>query len=100
MLSSLHKRSAIQESTEPAWMVAERCGISGQTVWEWRKRDSLQDRSHIAHRLRTTLTPAREAVAVSLRKTLLLPPDDLLSVVREFLNPNVSRSGRDRCLRR
>jgi hypothetical protein len=26
--------------------------------------------------------------------------DDLLAVVREFLNPEVSRSGLDRCLRR
>ncbi len=39
-------------------------------------------------------------MAVSLRKTLLLPLDNLLAVVREFLNPNVSRSGLDRCLRR
>lgn len=39
-------------------------------------------------------------MAVSLRKTLLLPLDDLLSVVREFLNPKASRSGLDRCLRR
>ena len=108
MLISLHKqatttpkvRAAIQASDEPAWMVAERYGISEQTVWKWRKRDSVQDRSHTAHRLRTTLTPAQEAVAVELRKTLLLPLDDLLAVVREFLNPHVSRSGLDRCLRR
>ena len=52
------------------------------------------------HRLQTTLTPAQEAVAVALRKTLLVSLDDLLAVVREFLNPNVSRSGLDRCLRR
>tara|TARA_R110002020_G_scaffold266238_9_gene481147 strand:- start:7444 stop:8055 length:612 start_codon:yes stop_codon:yes gene_type:complete len=39
-------------------------------------------------------------VAVSLRKTLLLPLDDLRSVMRKFLNPNVARSGLDRCLRR
>ena len=32
--------------------------------------------------------------------TLLISLDDLLAVVREFLNPNVSRSGLDRCLRR
>lgn len=46
------------------------------------------------------LTPAQEAVAVSLHKTLLVSLDDLLAVVREFLNPDVSRSGLDRCLRR
>ena len=60
-----------------------------------RKRDSVQDRSHTPHRLQTTLTPAQEAVAVVLRQALLLPLDDLLSVVREFLNPHVSRSGLD-----
>jgi transposase InsO family protein len=108
MLISLHKqatttpkiRAAIQASTEPAWIVAERYGISQQTVWKWRHRDGVQDRSHTAHRLQTTLTPAQEAVAVALRRTLLLPLDDLLAVVREFLNPDVSRSGLDRCLRR
>jgi hypothetical protein len=41
MLISLHRqatttpkvRAAIQASTEPAWKVAERYGISEQTVW-------------------------------------------------------------------
>ena len=37
------------------------------------------------------LTPAQEAVAVALRKTLLLPLDDLLAVVEEIRNPHVSR---------
>jgi len=108
MLISLHKqatttpriRAAIQACDEPAWVLAERYGISEQTVWKWRKRDGVHDLSHRPHRLQTTLTPAQEAVAVALRTTLLLPLDDLLAVVREFLNPNVSRSGLDRCLRR
>ena len=37
---------------------------------------------------------------MELRRTLLLPLDDLLAVTREFLCPAVSRSGLDRCLRR
>ena len=37
---------------------------------------------------------------VELRKMLMLPLDGLLAVVREFINPDVSRSGLDRCLRR
>ena len=69
MLISLHKqatttpkiRAAIQASTDPAWMVAERYGISEQTVWKWRKRDSVHDLSHTPHKLQTTLTPAQEA---------------------------------------
>src|SRR6056297_4889 len=108
MLISLHKqatttpkvRAAIKASEEPAWVLADRYGISEQTVWKWRKRDDVHDLSHTPHKLQTTLTPAQEAVAVALRTTLLLPLDDLLAIVREVLNPSVSRSGMDRCLRR
>jgi len=113
MLISLHKqakttpkvRAAIQGSDALASILAERYlaeryGVTEQTIYKWRNRDSVDDRSHTPHRLQTTLTPAQEAVAVALRKTLLVSLDDLLSVVREFLNPNASRSGLDRCLRR
>ena len=93
-------RVALQTSDEPAWMAAERYGISEQAVWKWRKRDSVEDRSHTPHGLQTALSPAQEAVAVALRKTLLISLDDLLAVEREFLNPRATRSGLDRCLRR
>lgn len=93
-------RAGIQSSQEPARVLAERHGITEQTVYKWRHRESVEDRSHIPHRLQTTLTPAQESIAVSLRKTLLISLDDLLAVVREFLNPHASRSGLDRCLRR
>jgi transposase-like protein len=93
-------RAAIHASTEPASLLAKRFGITEQTVYKWRKRDSVEDRSHTPHQLQTTLTPAQEAVAVALRKTLLVSLDDLLAVVRELLNPNASRSGLDRYLRR
>ena len=108
MLINLHSqatttpktRAEIQASDAPARVLAGRYGTTEQTVWKWRKRDSVNDRSHMAHRLQTTLTPAQEAVAVALRKTLPVSLDDLLAVMREFLNPDVSRSGLDRCLRR
>ena len=61
-------------------------------------RDDGQDASHRPHRLHTTLTPARSWSLSSCAKALAL--DDLLAVTREFLNPDVSRSGLDRCLRR
>ena len=73
-------RAAIQASDAPASVLAERFGTTEQTVYKWRHRDSVHDRSHTPHRLQTTLTPAQEAVAVVLRRTLLLPLDDLLAV--------------------
>ena len=93
MLISLHKqatttpriRAAMQASDAPASVLARRYGTTEQTVYKWRHRDSVEDRSHTPHRLQTTLTPAQEAVAVALRTTLLVSLDDLLAVVRECM---------------
>lgn len=93
-------RREIQQSTETDVALAARYNVMIDTIRRWRKRADVHDRSHTPHRLQTTLTPAQEAIAVELRRLLLLPLDDLLVVVREFLNPDVSRSGLDRCLRR
>ena len=108
MMIALHKnarttpavRAEIAASTDTASALAQRYGITEQTVYKWKKREAFTDRSHTAHRLQTQLTPAQETVVVHLRRTLLLPLDDLLAVTREFLCPAVSRSGLDRCLRR
>ncbi|MCB2262313.1 MAG: helix-turn-helix domain-containing protein, partial [Candidatus Thiosymbion ectosymbiont of Robbea hypermnestra] len=80
--------------------LADELGVSEDTIRRWQRRDGVADGSHTPHRLQTTLTPAQEVVVVELRKTLLLPLDDLLAVTRECLHPEVSRSGLDRCLRR
>lgn len=88
-------RAAIQASDVTGTVLAGRVGATPQTIYKWRNRDSVKNRSHRPHRLRTTLTPIQEAVAVMLRATLLLLLDDLLAVVRDVLNPNLSRSGPD-----
>ena len=88
MLRHLHKqatttpkvRATIQASDAPASHLAERFGTTEQTVYKWRHRDGVWDRSHTPKRLQTTLTPAQEAVAVALRRTLLVSLDDLLAL--------------------
>ncbi len=108
MLIALHKnarttpavRAEIAASSETASVLAQRFGITEQTVCKWKKRSVFGDRSHTAHRLQTVLTPAQETIVIHLRRILLLPLDDLLAVTREFTCPHVSRSGLDRCLRR
>lgn len=108
MMIALHKnarttpaiRAEIASSTASATHLARRFGITEATVYKWKKRTSFQDCSHTAHRLQTTLTPTQERVVVELRRTLLLPLDDLLSVTREFLCGQATLSGLDRCLRR
>jgi hypothetical protein len=80
--------------------LAARYHVGQGTIRRWRTRSVFTDGSHTAHHLQTTLNSAQEMIVVQLRKTLLLPLDDLLAVTREFLCAEVSRSGLDRCLRR
>ena len=93
-------RAEIKEASGSLAELAERYNISRSTARKWKGRDCPQDLSHRPHKLSTTLSPAQEAIAVELRRSTLLPLDDLVAVVREFIHPGVSRSGLDRCLRR
>ena len=89
-------RAAIQASTEPASALAERFGTTEQTVYKWKHRDSVHDRSHTPHRLQTTLTPAQEAVAVAWRRALRVSIDDLLALAigLEPMAPPMARCAR------
>ena len=49
-------RSAIQASDEPASVLAARYGTTVQTIYKWRHRDSVEDRSHTPHRLQTGMS--------------------------------------------
>jgi len=108
MLISLHKnatttpatRLALQQATGTDRELAQQYGIGIGTVRKWRSRSTVHDASHTAHRLQTTLNAGQEELVIYLRSQLRLPLDDLLAVVREFIEPAMSRSALDRLLRR
>jgi transposase InsO family protein len=108
MLIALHKnatttpaiRAEIQSATGSDYALARQFNVCRDTIRKWRKRDTVQDASHTAHRLQTTLNAAQEELVIYLRTQLLLPLDDLLAVIKEFIEPAMSRSALDRLLRR
>ena len=93
-------RRKIERSKLSERKSAEKYGIGRSTVRKWKYRDTAEDFSHRPHNLHAVLTDPEEAVVVGLRRTLLLPVDDLPVVVREFIFPHMSRSAPDPCLRR
>ncbi|MCG9696122.1 transcriptional regulator [Shewanella sp. Isolate11] len=93
-------RRFIQESSLPVSQLAKVLNISEATVRKWRKRDSVNNTPNTPHHLNTTLTPMQEYVVIGLRSQLKMPLDRLLKVTQQFINPNVSRSGLARCLKR
>ena len=93
-------RAFIHESNLPTAVLARLLKISESTVRKWRNRASTEDASHVPKQLNTTLSEAQEYVVIELRTRLLLSLDELLAVCKQFINPNVSRAGLQRCLKR
>ena len=93
-------RAFIYESELPIAVLARLLKISESTVRKWRKRENPQDASHIPKQITTTLSVEQQYVVVQLRTRLTLSLDELLVVCKEFINPNTSRAGLQRCLKR
>ena len=91
-------RAHIQSSEKSIRALAEELGVSVSTVLHWRNSETIHDDSHTRKNLLATLSSAQEAIVIELRRTLLLPLDDLLTVVRGFIHSDLSRSALDRCL--
>ena len=66
-------RSEIRHSKAPATELAKTYNISVATARKWKARDDVLDRSHRAHELGCTLSPAQEAIVLELRRLCLLP---------------------------
>jgi len=93
-------RKEIQLSTLSERVLAQLYDISRATVRKWKNRQTVEDNSHRPHTLQSTLWDKEERIVGEIRRTLLLPLDDLLIIVRAFIEPSMSRSALDRCLRR
>ncbi|WP_282109922.1 transcriptional regulator [Shewanella algicola] len=93
-------RQFIQQSDYSVSQLSKILNISEATVRKWRKRDSIDNTPNTPHKLNTTLSPMEEYVMLGLRYQLKMPLDRLLTVTQKFINPNVSRSGLARCLKR
>jgi len=108
MLINLHKsatttpatRLAIQQAHGTEAELAQRFGVGKFTISKWHKCSTVEGGSHTPHSLQTTLNACQEEFVVDLSTQLRLSLDDLLAVVRELIEPAMSRSALDRLLSR
>src|SRR5262245_37646086 len=91
-------RAYIQRSKAPVAALAAELGVSETTIYRWRSRTTVTDRSHTPKTLATSLSPVEEELVCELRTRLQLPLDDITEVMRRCLNPKLSRSAIHRCL--
>jgi transposase InsO family protein len=85
-------RVEIARSEEPTGVLAQRYGVSTETIRKWRKRgaEDCQDHSARPHQLPWKATEEERAVVCALRRSTNFALDDLTFVVTHFL-PHLNR---------
>ena len=85
-------RAEIARSTEPSGTLAQRYGVSTETIRKWRKRGAAdcQDHSSRPHKLPWKASEEERAIVCALRRATGFPLDDLTFVVSHFL-PHLNR---------
>src|SRR5688500_17368658 len=85
-------RAEIARSRERSGVLAERYGVSAETVRKWRRRGpaDCRDRSSRPRKLPWKASEEERAVVCALRRATGFPLDELAFVVRHFL-PHLDR---------
>jgi transposase len=85
-------RAEIACSSEPTGRLAQRYGVSTETIRKWRKRGAVDCLDHSArpHRLPWKATEEERAIVCALRRATNFALDDLTFVVCHFL-PHLNR---------
>jgi transposase len=93
-------RREIAHSAEPTGVLANRFGVSTETIRKWRKRgtEDCQDHSSRPHKLPWKATEEERAIVCALRRSTGFPLDDLTFVVTHFL-PHLNRDAVYRILK-
>ena len=93
-------RAEIARSVEPTGTLAQRYGVSTETIRQWRQRGvaDCRDRSSRPHKLPWKAGDEERAVICALRRATGFPLDDLTFIVTQFL-PHLNRDAVYRILR-
>ncbi len=78
---------------------AKKYNVSDKTIQKWRSRESFEDAPHGPKKAKKSISDLEEHIICEIRKTALLPLDDLLEVTKQ-LGIKITRSALDRALAR
>jgi IS30 family transposase len=93
-------RAYIQSSDKSVIELSEELGVNPSTIYRWRKRETVTDRSHTRHNLGQSTNLEQEALITSLRQDIGLSIDDITEVMNRCLAIHLTSSSVGRCLRR
>jgi len=93
-------RAYIQSSSKSVIELSKELGVNPSTIYRWRQRGSVADRSHARHNLGQSTSLEQEALIAGLRQDIGLSIDSITEVMNRCLGSKLTRSSIGRCLRR
>lgn len=105
---SLHKlartthavRAEIKSSPLSGRELAKQLGLSLDTIYKWKRREVVYDKSHTRHNLLSSLSPTEEEIVLELRTKVGLSLDDITEVMNRCINETLTRSSIYRAMKR
>lgn len=98
--TTARSRQALQQSSEPATVLARRHHVNPKTFRKWRRRSSTDGPPMGPHQPHSSvLSPVEEAAVGTFRAQSRLPLDDVLVALKPAI-PRLTRSTLHRCLQR
>ncbi|HIP25008.1 MAG TPA: hypothetical protein EYG81_00870 [Archaeoglobus profundus] len=83
---TIHQRKMIKESKKSIRVLAKELGVTPKTVWKWKHREDPEDASCQPKKIGTVWEGWEVEAIKYLREKLLVPLDDLLELVREYIS--------------
>lgn len=80
--------------------LSKKYNLSIDTIYKWKKRSDVYDKSHARHHTLSSLSATEEEIVVELRTRLGLSIDDITEVMHRCINPSLSRSAIYRSMKR
>ena len=93
-------RKEIKENPLSYRQIAETYKVSLDTVAKWKKRDSVEDKSHRRDNINSSLNAEEEEIVKELREKIGLSINDITEVMKRCINPTLSRSAIYRTIKR
>lgn len=91
-------RAEIRASNLTGPELAKKFNVSLLTVYKWKNRESIEDRSHIRHNLNSSISATEEEIICELRLKLGLSIDDITEVMKRCIRPEIARSSIHRAM--
>jgi len=79
--TNMHIRSEIQKSMSSKFELSKQYNVSERTVFKWKHRDHLEDKSSISDTIHYSLSDTEKQIIKSIRESTWLPADAIWEMI-------------------